>query len=221
MLKCERVNSYLWKMEATMSPITVSVDVGIGECVQVLDSIAARRASRKESYLSNLCDDLEAATTIINTLDNLFIELVLGFKDPRVVEDQVALGAHLEETMKYLSIRQLLPALERLTGSIMGAAQNKRLKRFKDLVSTLEDLVRALEAYREELGRGRITGVGQKQEWNLMSLWECAKGYREKEEVSLAEMAEQVHRNHDFALSDRIHTLAGQAIGHAKAAAMR
>jgi hypothetical protein len=202
-----------------MKMVEVSVDVGIGECVKMVDSIIARRAARKENYISNLCDDLEAASQIVKTLDNLFIRLVRGFSNPKIMDNSTTRDAHLEETMKYLSSRELLPRLQTLIEQIEVAAAHKGISKNRELVETLDALVDELKRYRERLGFGAITSVGQREKWNLMTLWEKAQGQGDPShrKVSLTQMAQQVHHNQDFRLSDAIHMHMGRASGHAKA----
>ena len=55
-----------------------------------------------------------------------------------------------------------------------------------------------------------------------MTLWEKGNEVLKDrlEWKDLLEIAEEVHRNQDFGLSDSIHRLIGQAKGHAKAAVM-
>lgn len=200
--------------------VSVSVDLGIGECIRVIDSINGRRAKRKEDFLADLCDDLDAVEQVVKTLDDLFIALVGGFADASIVDDSALLKAHMEQTMVYFRSRNLLPILEDLRGRISGSAYDRRLKhrRYRDLVSTLRALEKRLDSYREELGKGSMTFVGQANELNLMSLWEKADDDSLYGDITLIELAEEVFRNHDFDLSDSIHRLAGGAKAHAKSA---
>jgi len=202
----------------------VNVDIGIGECVSSVDKILTRRHQRAADYFADLVDDLEAVSEIVNTLDNLFIELIRGFESSNLLQNKNKLNVHLEETMKYLTKRELLKPLEDFIGNIEAAAYTKKLKpkKYRDLVSALRSISKRLNEYREQLGRGAITGVGQMKDWNLMTLWERGNDVLKDrfEWRDLLEIAEEVHRNQDFGLSDSIHRLIGQAKGHAKAAVM-
>jgi hypothetical protein len=151
---------------------SVKVDLGISECIRTIDSIKARKAERRESFLDDLCDDVDAVEEVVKTFDNLFIELVRGFGDKHIADNPASLEAHMEHTMTYLKGRDLLPVLEDLIGGISGIASDKRLRRrvYRDLVSTLRDLEKRLNSFREQLGKGSITGVGQTNELNLMLL---------------------------------------------------
>lgn len=199
--------------------VSVKVDLGISECIRTIDSIKARRAERRESFLDDLCDDVDAVEEIVKTFDNLFIELVRGFGDKHIEDNPALLEAHMEYTRKYLTGRDLLPVLMDLIGEISGFASDKRLRGrvYRDLVSTLRDLEKRLDSFREQLGTGAMTGVGQTNELNLMSLWEKANNSSSHSDFTLFELAEEVFRNHDFDLSDSIHRLAGRIKAHAKA----
>jgi hypothetical protein len=200
----------------------VKIDLGIEGCLRFVDDVVSRRDKRKENFLDNLNDDLEVISKVISTLDNLFIDLAGGFANKDVVENPVRLQAHVEETFKYLRRRELLPILEERLGALNTAAYDERLqsKVHREMVLSLRSLVRRLAQYRDELGRGTMTGVGQKQDWNLVTLRECAQGYRQDIPVAIQDVAEEVLRNHDFDLSDNIHRLVGALRQHIKMAAI-
>lgn len=207
------------------SPISVKVDLGIAETVRTVDKILLRRRNRKSEaladFVANLSDGLEASSEIIKTLDNIFIELVRGFASKTITGDQTLLDAHVEETRKYLTSRDLLPRLEDCIGVISAASVDSRMKdrTFRDIVSTLRSLTARLQLYRDQLGRGGVTGVGQTQEWNLETLCERSLKYEYgggKIDITIADMAEEVLRNQDFDVSDNIHRLIGKARTQAK-----
>ena len=155
-------------------------------------------------------------------MDNLFIELVKGFSSVEITNVPALLSSHVEETRKYLSRRELLPRLEECIGAIKTSSLDSRLKSqdHRELVLALRSLASRLQFYRDKLGRGAITGVGQTEDWNLETLCERALGYQYgggKLALAVEEIAEEVFRNHDFDVSDNIHRLIGTVRTHAKA----
>lgn len=199
----------------------VNVEVGIANCVQVVDSILSRRKNRKEDFLHDLRDDLEAVSEIVSTLDNLFIDLVMGFTNKKIISDPELLQDHIRSSRDYLTKRELLRRFEELQGTISGAAYTQKLrsKEYRELVQPLRSLVKRLAQYRYELGEGAETSVGHMQEWNLQTLCERA----EKRpygggvvDIAISEMAEEVFLNHDFDHSDSIHRLIGNITLHTK-----
>ena len=207
------------------NPLSIKVDLGIAEVIKSVDAIIARRHDRKAESLadfaSNLFDDLDVCSEIVKALDNLFIEIVRGFSRPQITSVQSLLNDHVEETRKYLSRRDLLPRLEECIGAIKTASLEPRLKpqENRELVLALRSLASRLQFYRDKLGRGAITGVGQTEDWNLETLCERALGYQYgggKLALAVDEIAEEVFRNHDFDVSDNIHRLIGTVRTHAK-----
>jgi hypothetical protein len=207
-------------------PLSVKIDLGIAEVVRSVDAIFARRHNRKTEALadfaSNLSDDLDVCSEIVKALDNLFIELVRGFSSAEITNVPALLSGHVEETRKYLSRRELLPRLEECIGAIKTASLDSRLKSqdHRALVLALRSLASRLQFYRDKLGMGAITGVGQTEDWNLETLCERALGYQYgggKLALAVEAIAEEVFRNHDFDVSDNIHRLIGTVRTHAKA----
>jgi hypothetical protein len=202
------------------NPFSVKIDLGIAEVVRVVDGIFTRRHNRNTEALadfaSNLADDLDASSEIVKALDDFFIKLVRGFSSTKITQDPVMLSDHVEETRKYLSQRELLPRLEECIGAIKAASLDSRLKSrgHSELVRALRSLASRLQLYRENLGRGARTGVGQTEDWNLETLCEralaCSYGGG-RLALSVDEIAEEVSRNHDFDVSDNIHRLVGTA----------
>lgn len=207
------------------SPISVKVDLGIAETVRVVDEMLSRRRNHRSEaladFVANLCDGLDASSEIVKALDNIFIELVRGFASKTITGDQTLLNTHIEETRKYLTGRNLLPRLEDCIGVISAASVDPlmRDRAYRDIVSTLRSLTNRLQFYRDQLGRGGITGVGQTREWNLETLCERSLKYQYgggKIDITIEDMAEEVLRNHDFDVSDNLHRLIGKARTQAK-----
>ncbi len=201
-------------------PSSLKVDLGIADVVRVVDEILTRRHNRSTEALagfaSNLSDDLDVCSEIVKALDGLFIELVRGFSSTNITHDPALLSAHVEETRKYLSRRDLLPRMEECIGAIKAASLDSRLKSgdHRELVLALRSLASRLQLYRDNLGKGAVTGVGQTEDWNLETLCERALGYQYgggRLASPVEEIAEEVFRNHDFDVSDNIHRLIGTA----------
>ncbi len=193
----------------------INVDLKIDKCLQQIIDIFKRRHDRKEDFVKDVSDDLDAIHKIIMTLNNLFLALAGGFADKKITTNNKSLIKHVEETNKYLQRQDLLPHLEKGIGVIEAMAYNQdfKNKKYREIISALRSLKRRLEEYRKELGRGGITGVGMMKEWNLMTL--CQKAYELTSgggeiQYTIEEMAEQVLRNHDSDLSDNIYKLIGK-----------
>lgn len=204
-------------------PIEVKVDLGIDTCISTVNEILSRRRNRKENLMSNLSEELVVISEIVKTLDNLFIDLARGFANNNITENPTLLQAHIDETYKYLTRRELLPLLEKHIGIISGAAVDPRLRgrNYREMVSVLISITGKVNVYREKLGRGGITGVGQMEEWNLQTLCERAQGSNYNvETVPIENIALGVLSNHNFDLSDSIHQLIGKACLHAKTAVL-
>ncbi len=206
--------------------VSVKVDLGIADVVRVVDGILVRRRQRKTEALAdfaaNLSDDLDVCSEIVKALDGLFIELVGGFSSAKITHDPALLSGHVEETRKYLKQRELLPRLEECLGAIKTASLDTRLRgpNHRDLVKALRSLASRLQLYRDQLGKGAVTGVGQTEDWNLETLCERVRGSPYgggKLDLSVEAIAEEVFRNHDFDVSDNIHRLIGTVRTHAKA----
>jgi hypothetical protein len=205
---------------------SVKVDLGIAEVVRTVDAVLTERRNRRSKSLadiaSNLSDDLDVCSQIVKALDNFFIELVAGFSRVEIRNDPAVLTRHVEQTRHYLMRRELLPRLEEGIGAIKTAAFDPRLKdkKYRDLVTALRSLASRLTLYRDNLGRGALTGVGQNEDWNLETLCERALGYKYgggQPALPLEDVAEEVFRNHDFDVSDSIHRLIGTVRTQAKA----
>ena len=194
----------------------VDVEDRLTQAAASVKDILSRRREREEDFLADLRDDCDAIGEIIDTLDNLFIALVRGFRERRVISDSALLEVHVRQTEIYLTDRHLLPLLLGRMEAIASTTSDPLLEAeaYGALAQTLRALTNSLEQYRADLGTGAWTAPGQRQEWNLELLCERARdrdlgdGFLE---TSVEEMAEQVSRNHDFALSDSIHELVGAA----------
>src|SRR5262245_60783592 len=205
---------------------SLKADLGIADVVRRVDEIFARRRMRKIKALSdlasNLTDDVDASSKIVKALDDTFTELIEGFLSSKIAQDPARLANHVEGTRKHLRQRELLPRLEECIGAIKTDSQDPRLKSkdHRNLVLALRSLASRLTLYRDNLGKGAITGVGQNEEWKLETLCERAQGCQYgggKLNFAIEEIAEQVFRNHDFDVSDNIYRLVGTIRGHAKA----
>lgn len=196
--------------------ISLNIDLGIAECIRVVNDIISRGTTDLKNEIIN---DVDIILEVINTLDNIFIELVKGFADKTITQNLYLLKEYTRETEDFLMRRELLPVLEEHITILRNVAsyEDERfhvLKRgkYREIVSSLRSLVKRLEEYRNALGTGITSAPGLKEEWNLMTLIEKAKGGGAGSfiDMSIEEIAEEIIRNHDIDLSDSISRLVGK-----------
>ena len=208
---------------------SIKIDFGIPETIRVIDEILSRREKEgrqgRDLLCNNIADDAEAASVLVKKLDDIFIELVSGFSRKDLVEDKDKLGEYVHGTKEYLHRRELLPKLEETIGRLRAAGNDPGLseKRYRELVVSVRSLATRLEFYRQGLGRGGMTGVGQLAESNLETICERVEGRNYgggNINASIETMAEEVLRNHDFDLSDSVHRLVGEVRTRSRLAAL-
>ncbi|HEC36710.1 hypothetical protein LCGC14_0517730 [marine sediment metagenome] len=193
----------------------VNVKFNVDKCLKAIDDIFKRRRDRKENFVQDVSDSLDAIHEIIKTMNNIFLMLVGNFTNKKVTSNSKRLSKLIEETNKYLSIQDLLPKLQDGIGIIEGVAKDQRFKdkKYSIIKSDLLDLKKRVEEYREELGKGGITGVGMKEEWNLMTLIEKVNGIDNTpvmEQAPIEKIAKRVQYNFNSDLSDDIYRLIGK-----------
>src|SRR5258708_39721683 len=140
-------------------PLTIKVDLGIAECVETVNRIFERRSERKEDFLRNLSDDLDAASKMVKTLNDSFIKLARGFADLHAPSNPPMAETLIEQTDKYLTDHDLLPKLKNLKGRIAGCSMRGEVAKTPALKPLLESIDREIERFILLLGRDGVTGV--------------------------------------------------------------
>jgi hypothetical protein len=204
------------------APFTVTLDLGIGECITTISEIRERERLRdreaRADVLSHLSAELQVIHEIIVKLEDIFITLVVGFTDRDVLQSYDRLQDLVTATRKYLTERRLLPELEKSMGVVSDATTDEDLTNHihPQMVEALNSLNWRLTQFRDQLGRaGLITGVGV---MHLDTLRCLGEGYlasldRGDPDVaardSLFAVADEAIRTYDFQLSGRIRPLIG------------
>ena len=194
------------------APVTVKVDLGISTLINKLDEINERRKGRTESFLLNVCDDIEAVATIVAGLDNIFIDLAQGYSDRRLLDDAELLRDHIIATQNYLYGRDLVPKLIGLQGFLAQAANNPRLRSKSGAPEKVTAVAEKLQGYLQSLNYTGPSGFGYR---GLTEL----KGLAENKLVGNAltndiiATANGALQSHSFILSAELQRLMGEARG--------
>jgi hypothetical protein len=142
------------------TPLTVKVDLGIAELIKKLDEINQRRHGRTEAFFLNIRDDLESVATIIDGLDNLFVDLARGYSDRHLVDSSELLGDHVKATQDYLYGRNLVPKLIGLQGFITQAANDHRLRSKSGAPEKLSNVADRIQTYLTSINYTGPSGTG-------------------------------------------------------------
>jgi hypothetical protein len=97
-----------------------------------------------------------------NQAGKLFVEILRGYRDVRIIENPEALRAHVNQTHLFLDSRELLPRLDTAIGAIRAAAYSPRFEGadYQEMVVELRALDDKLRRFRASLGEGGITAPG-------------------------------------------------------------
>lgn len=183
----------------------------------VRDTYSKFKGDKKETHSNirrDILSDLDVCSESISKLDNDFIRLLNGFKNPKIITDRKFCEDHVEDTRRYFHSRNVLPEFQRSIASLKTTSENAKLRHeeYRKLVLKINHLVAKLECYREKLGRGPKTGVTQTEHFNLETLCEKAQNLNYgggQSRISLEKMVEIVGRNEGFTDSDDIDELIG------------
>jgi hypothetical protein len=210
-------------------PVPVSVDVGVGDALRAIGEIRARRRDVEESVWSDLRHTLEAVSTAIRALDELYLDLLVELEDVVRGSDgeldverarEIAHQAH-----KYLHDRNLLSQLQELQGEIQAAAFHPKLRyrkfrgiRYRGTASNLRSLdnrlseyISRLKALQSEETETRTAPDGDIR-WDLRTVIDYMEDSIKRGTLDgeyLAEMIEEAIRNFDGNLSETIFNLVG------------
>jgi hypothetical protein len=194
------------------APVTVKVDLGISTLINKLDEINERRKGRTESFLLNVCDDLESVAKIVAGLDNLFVDLAQGYSDRRLVDDSDQLRDHIKATQNYLYGRDLVPKLIGLQGFLAHAANNQRLRSKSGAPEKMTAVAEMLQGYLQSLNYIGPSGIGYQELTELKGMAENKLTGNALTNAIIAK-ADEALQFHSFNLSAELQKLIGEARG--------
>jgi hypothetical protein len=136
-----------------MAPI--AIDVGIGDTLQAINGILARRENERTTSWNPLGCELEAVSLTIADLDHMYFALLAEIEEI-LGQDQVSherLNIAIEQATIYCADGRLLQRLSEWRGAIQSAAFSHTLKhrRYRALASTLRSIDEPLKRYIEHL----------------------------------------------------------------------
>jgi hypothetical protein len=179
-----------------MAPI--AIDVGIGNTLQAINTILARRESERGTMWDTLADQLEAVSLTVGELDHmhfaLLAEMEKVFAEPK--PSRARIDAVIEQAGTFCTDGRLTIRVAEWRGVVQAAAFNHALKhrRYRILTSTLRSIDDPLRRYIERLGflqeggasdvreltqqvqTGDTSGTRVRdQQWNLRTVLELLK----------------------------------------------
>jgi hypothetical protein len=197
----------------------VNVELGIGDTIRAIGEIQNRAREdlrrQQDKALTELRQQLDITLTVIFKLENLFIEILRGYRNPEITGNREALQEHLNQTRMLLESRNLLPYLDHARGAIEAAASSSRFKSadYREMVEGLQELAGKLYSWRMALGPGGITGPGV---WRLRELCSLAEqqlaAAPQPPDPEIAMAAKEAFELYDWQLSTDIRRL----IAHVK-----
>lgn len=179
-----------------MAPI--AIDIGIGDTLQAVDGILARRGSERAAVWQSLGNQLQAALETVGELDGMYYALLAEIED--IFEDSPLSPERItnviDQTDIYCTDERLIGRLVEWRGAIQAAAFNHALKqrRYRDIAATLRSIDDPLGRYIERLwhlqdedissvrerlqqiGTGKVSEVpAPDQRWDLRTVLELLK----------------------------------------------
>ena len=136
-----------------MDPI--AIDVGIGETLQAINSIMARRENERATVWDSLACQLEGVSLTVGELDSMYFRLLAEIEDvlAQAQPSRERLDAVIDQAGTYCTDGRLTLRLTEWQGMIQGAAFNRALKdrRYRALASTLRNIDDPLGRYVQRL----------------------------------------------------------------------
>lgn len=136
-----------------MAPI--AIDVGIGDTLQAINGILARRDSERATVWDSLAYHLEAVSFAVGDLDRMYFavlaEIENVFAEPKPSPERIE--AVIAQATTYCTDGRLALRLDEWRGVIESAAFNRALKhrRYRTLTSTLRSINDPLSRYIQRL----------------------------------------------------------------------
>jgi hypothetical protein len=142
----------------------VAIDLDIGNTLQVINAIMARRDSERATMWDSLASNLEAVSFAVGDLDRMYF--VILAKIDNVFAESKPSPEHIETAIAqatiYCTDGRLALRLDEWRGGIEGAAFNHALKhrRYRTLVSVLRSINDPLKGYFQRLYHLQDRGSG-------------------------------------------------------------
>lgn len=219
-----------------MAPIAIDLD--IGNTIQAISGILARRDSERATMWDSLAYHLEAVSFAVGDLDRMYFSILAEiqnvFAEPKPSPERIETA--IAQATIYCTDGRLALRLDEWRGVIEGAAFNRALKhrKYRTLVSTLRSIDDPLKRYVQRLYhlQSSISNpissaqtddaagpVPDDREWDLRTVLVLLKSIAAQvpdDELSEGaadpiEACEQAMRNYDRALSLSLVHLIGYA----------
>jgi hypothetical protein len=217
----------------------IAIDLDIGNTIQAINGILARRDSERTTAWDALTHNLEAVSLAVGDLDRMYFSVLAEienvFTKPKPSPERIE--ATIAQATVYCTDGRLVLRLDEWRGAIEAAAFNRVLKhrKYRTLVSTLRSINDPLKRYVQRLynlqdGDGGsvrdLTLLAQtstapepfsNRKWDLRTVLELLKSVAlqfpedEFDATNLREACEQAIRNYDRAISLSLVHLIGQA----------
>lgn len=143
--------------------VPVAIDVGIGETLQAINGILARRESEHATVWDSLEHELQAVALTVGDLDRMYFLLLAEVED--VFADRLLslerVDAVISQVRIYCIDGRLTERLAEWHGAIEEAAFNRALKhrRYRTLASTLRSIADPLGRYIDRLYHLQDAGI--------------------------------------------------------------
>ena len=196
-------------------PYELKVDLGIAEILKFIYDIYNQpreaAAKKQDEALTKLHKHLEVILTVVTKLEDLFIEILRGFKDDDILRDADSLKLHLSQTRVFLESRQLLPLLDTAIGAVEAAAFSPKFDNadHQKMVSGLRELCSKLHNFRVALGESGITAPGFGYLMSLCYLAEQQLAVNAPVDPQITKLAGVAFDSYDWQLSSSIRKLIG------------
>ena len=198
-----------------MSPFpTIKVELGIGATIKAVDKIVRRLQERFEKKqdedLIKLRQQLEIIHEVVTKLEDLFMDILSGFRNEEILGNPEALKAHVNQTTIFLESKRLLHYFEPAIGAVHAAFRSPRFRTadYLQMVSELKPLGEKLDEYRERLGPGGHTGpaVGRLKQLCFLAEQQLGGG---PPNPDIAKTAKRAFEEYDWQLSTDIRKIIG------------
>jgi hypothetical protein len=133
----------------------IAIDLDIGNTLQAISGILARRDSERATVWDSLAYHLEAVSFAVGDLDRMYFSILAEiqniFAEPKPSPERIETA--IAQATIYCTDGRLALRLDEWRGVIEGAAFNRALKhrKFRTLVSTLRSIDDPLKRYIQRL----------------------------------------------------------------------
>jgi hypothetical protein len=135
--------------------VPIAIDVGIGDTLDAIDAILARREHERDTVWDELACQLEAVSLTVADLDRMYFALLAEIERliAKALPSTQQLAWVIRQGRTYCTDGRLTQRLAGWRGTIQSAAYNHHLKqrRYRTLSSTLRSIDDPLKRYIERL----------------------------------------------------------------------